>query len=359
MKLKCIALGLLSLGLVSTAHADGLELGGNVTTFFGWQHDDSNALGTLSGGLPERGATAPSRDTFNFYLDEVELNLAADLGDKIRIRADLDFGGAVLGSNLSDGGGAFVLEQGYVGFGVGEGEIIVGRFNAPIGVYSVDRIDNVTINYPYTFGLLPANVTGAKLYYPFGDMVDLQLYVINNIGDTVSTVAGGGVGGVYPTGGFRLGVNWGEEDRQSTLGLSGIVGGNVAGSNRPLTFIGDLDLTWFINDRFLLQLEGVYRQDNTTVAGAKNNKSISGMLLVDYDITDEWDIYARYDYLHDIQGFYTGVDHQVHAGTIGVGFDIAEGAKFKLEYRLDYQLPAGAISNSISHTVAGQFAYAF
>ena len=255
MKWRYLILAVFAVGFVSstTQAEEGLELGGNVTTFFGWQKNDSNALGTLIGAIPERGVGTANRDTFNFYLDEVELNLQKSWGDKVRIRADLDFGSAALGSNFSDfaAATAFVLEQGYIGFNILDAEIIVGRFNVPIGVYSVDRINNVTISYPTVFGLLPSNGTGVKLF-------------------------------------------WG--------------------------------------------------------------------------INDSWDVYGSYGYIHDWEGnlsaagaggFYTGADQQVHSGTVGVGYNIADGAKFRLEYRLDYQLPSGAASNAFTHAAVGSFSYAF
>ncbi len=376
MKLRHIFTAAVALSLcanMAQAEDGELELSGNVTTFAGWQHDDSSAGGdAVITAIPERGATAATRDTFNFYLDEVELDIQKSWGDKVRIRADLDFGAATLGSNWSDfaaAGTAFVLEQGYVGFNVADGEVVVGRFNVPMGVYSVDRNSNVTISYSAPYLLLPTNATGAKLYYPFGENFDIQLYVINNFADTVSTTpaSAGGLGGAIPSGGFRLGYNWGEEDKKSTVGLSGAVGGQRAGLMKHLSFIGDLDLSWYITDQFLLQFEGVYRQDNTAVAAGVNDKGYAANLNLDYLINDEWDIYGSYNYLHDWEGvgagLYTGRDQQVHAGTIGVGYNITDGAKFKIEYRLDWHFPqgpdAGATANTISHAALAAFEYAF
>ncbi|MBI2336429.1 MAG: outer membrane beta-barrel protein [Deltaproteobacteria bacterium] len=371
MKWRYLILALFAVGFVSstTQAEEGLELGGNVTTFFGWQKNDSNALGTTIGAIPERGVGTANRDTFNFYLDEVELNLQKSWGDKVRIRADLDFGSAALGSNFSDfaAATAFVLEQGYIGFNILDAEIIVGRFNVPIGVYSVDRINNVTISYPTVFGLLPSNGTGVKLFWGINDSFDMQLYVVNNIADTVSTAAGGGLGGIIPSGGFRLGYNWGDEDHRSTVGLSGYAGGQLPALMKHLTFMGDIDLSWYVTEQLLIQAEGAYRQDNKVGAG-KNNKAYSGFLTLDYLINDSWDVYGSYGYIHDWEGnlsaagaggFYTGADQQVHSGTVGVGYNITDGAKFRLEYRLDYQLPAGAASNALTHAAVGSFSYAF
>ena len=41
----------------------------------------------------------------------------------------------------------FVVEQAYVTAGILSGEFLIGRFNAPVGLYSVDMNDNVTISF--------------------------------------------------------------------------------------------------------------------------------------------------------------------------------------------------------------------
>src|SRR5262245_10040830 len=91
--------------------AGGLELSGNVDVVTGWQHDTSNSqslggflvndvdnLGVGEGQLGDlRGLGAPNHDTFNFYIDQVELDFNKTFGENIRIRADLDFGRALSG----------------------------------------------------------------------------------------------------------------------------------------------------------------------------------------------------------------------------------------------------------------------
>src|SRR4029453_9047859 len=130
--------------------AGGLELSGNVDVVVGYQHDDSDANGTFGGGQlgQFRGTTAPSRDTFNFYIDQVELDLNKTFGENLRIRADLDFGRFLSGSGrntnsaLPPVGSKFEIEQAYVTVNIFGSELLIGRFNVPIGYYVVDRADN-------------------------------------------------------------------------------------------------------------------------------------------------------------------------------------------------------------------------
>ncbi|MBL7685786.1 MAG: outer membrane beta-barrel protein, partial [Deltaproteobacteria bacterium] len=149
--------------------AGGLELSGNVDVVTGWQHDSANAGGVTSvandadtpaGTIGEgqlgdlRGIGAPKQDTFNFYIDQVELDLNKTFGENIRIRADLDFGRALSGSGRTTAGSNFSLEQGYVtaNIPVGNGlELLVGRFNTPIGLEAVDRADNIALSFTNSY----------------------------------------------------------------------------------------------------------------------------------------------------------------------------------------------------------------
>lgn len=356
----------------AVAVAEGPELSGNVTTFAGWQSDNENYINldgfnTNFGGIPERALNAPDRSTFNFYVDEVELSIQKDWGDNIRLRADLDFGADGLGSNFSDGGDGFFLEQAYVTVGFGSAEFLVGRFNVPIGVYSVDRIDNVSISYPYTFSYLPANATGAKIFFTLGESLDFQVYAINNIADTLNAEQ-------MPTFGARLGLNFGSEERPSTVGISGLVGPQIKDATfdteSPLTIIGDLDISWWLSDSFLIQAEFLYRIDQNGNDGVDDSTVMAAMLLLDWQASESFDIYLGAGYVNDSEGGVEGTavagginrfDGSVINALVGIGYNIAEGAKFKLEYRFDYiNFDTDAdIDSPLSHSVLASFSYAF
>ena len=205
--------------------AGGLELSGHVDTLIGWQHDgkdysllpgqannginsvdSSGGIGLGTQGVGQLGDfrefTSGRRDTFNFYLDEVELDINKTFGENIRVRADLDFGRGLSGSP----NGNFALEQGYVtaNIPVGNGvELLVGRFNAPIGLESVDRIDNTALSFSNIYRFVrPQNVTGAKVYYQWSDNIDWHLYAVNNLWDSIAGDT------PVPSYGTRLGFNW-------------------------------------------------------------------------------------------------------------------------------------------------------
>lgn len=368
--------------------AGGLELSGNVTVVTGFQHDTSNGQGqsispaNTSGSaqglgiLGEfRGPSAAKRTTYNFYLDQVELDLNKTFGENIRVRADLDFGRD-----------SVTVEQGYVtaNIPVGNGmELLVGRFNAPIGLESVDRHENIAISNTNLYRFLrPHNVTGAKVYYAFNENFDWHLYAVNNLVDEINTSA---TDTAIPSVGTRFGFTWGEQGKEHVIGLSyaggpeGIVNVAPVSHKKHWTHIGDLDFSFHVTDDFIVAGEAIYRQDNrrgacpsraadgtattgtvsTGVNANKNCKALAGQITLAYDFNENWNAWLRYDYIHDLQGNYTENDQQIHAGTVGLGYNLTEGANIKGEYRLDTNNVAGVTKRGYNHGFALQFAYNF
>ncbi|MBF0491263.1 MAG: outer membrane beta-barrel protein [Deltaproteobacteria bacterium] len=361
--------------------AGGLQLSGNIDVVTGWQHDDSNALGTPVGGQLGwfRGATAPKHDTFNFYLDQVELDLNKTYGENIRMRADIDLGRELSGTGRNTEGFNMSLEQAYVTVGVGGAELLVGRFNVPIGYYVVDRADNPTISFSNIFNYVtPANATGAKLYYSFNDLVDLNVYVVNNLADSVAfgnPIAGGTTvnpGGLasysaIPSYGMRLGFNWGKDNTKSTVGFSYAGGperfgcnGGGSSCNKHLTNLADLDFAVKFTPEFLLAGELVYRQDNSNILGIKNDKVWGGFVVANYDLNEAWRVFFRYGFLQDRSGYYTATNQNMHDFALGLGYQITDGAKLKLEYSPTIFDPRGTgAKTSWSHGFAAELAYNF
>lgn len=393
MKKLTLAVSLLALSISLPAQAaesvaGGLEFSGNASILTGWQHDDSKAIPTLGGEFALiRGLRAPNRDTFNFYVDQIELDLEKSFGEKIRLRVDLDFGRLLSGSGRSTAEvvglpANFIIEQAYVTLGILGGEFLIGRFNAPVGYYVVDRAFNPTISFSTIYQqLTPTNVTGAKMYWAFGDNLDLQVYIMNNMFDCLFTpgcLVGPSVSGIsgdsaIPSWGMRFGFNWGEDDMASTVGLSYLGGPEQPGNNAHLTHLLDLDLAIKLTESLLIAGEGIYFQNNNLpgVLGP-NAKYMGGLLVLDWQATDIWDIFFSFGYTNDLQGFVTGADMAVWNFVLGFGYQITDGAKFKMEYRadiFDYAAAlgtqalvapvAGASTTSLSHGVAGEFAYTF
>lgn len=378
----------------------GVEISGHIDVVTGWQHDDGNtldygscsfgvgglgcnAVDSIGSGYGElgnfRGLGAPNRDTYNFYLDEVELDIQSIYGENIRLRADIDLG-RFLSGTPNTGGTNTILEQGYVTVNIplGHGaEMLIGRFNAPIGRESVDRIDNTAISFSNIYRYVrPHNLTGVKFYYAFSDLIDWNLYIVNNLADTFSFAVN--TDSAIPSYGTRIGFTFGPEDRPNTLGLSYAGGPENYGHNSHLTHIVDLDFTLRPTERITVGGEAIYRQDNTnfitptgiSFIGLPNSKVWGGNVLLGYEFGEAWNFWFRYGYLHDLDvtGAYSGLDQQIHTFTVGTAYQVIEGAKIKLEYRADLRhyastqlagimLPGGLTSTS--HGIAAEFGYEF
>lgn len=403
MKRLTLAIGLLAASLSLPAYgaesaAGGLEFSGNASILTGWQHDDSAALPIFGGEFAlERGPMAPSRDTFSFYLDQIELDLDKSFGERIRLRADLDFGRALSGSIRATEGSNFVVEQAYLTVGILGGEFAIGRFNAPVGYYVVDRAFNPTISFSNIYNYItPTNVTGAKMYWAFNDTIDLSVYIMNNMFDCLQlggpclvgprapapvsaqgtafpNLAAPNEDSAIPSWGMRVGFNFGEDETASTIGLS-YMGGPEQSTNAHLDHLIDLDFALKATENLLIAGEAIYYQRNNLpgIVGP-NEKFIGGLLVLDWQASDIWDIFFSYGYVQDFQGLVMGAKGQVHNFVLGFGYQITDGAKFKMEYRGDLFLYAGfpggsqavfaplpgADKSSFVNAVAGEFAYVF
>lgn len=395
-----LSVALLASGVVFAQEAyvaGGFEASGHTFIGSGWQRIRAAGAGAvvrdIRGDIPGAiGAYADSTagtaratksDYFKFFVDEVELDLAKTFGENIRLRTDLDFGSTTLnsGARFANGGSAadeagVLVEQAYAttNLAVGNGvELLLGRFNAPMGFESVDVGDNDTISRSIVYrALRPQSFTGAKVYYAFSDMVDFHMYIVNaglvhDDGDVL------GVDTDIPSLGFRLGFNWGEEGKESHLGWNGAWGQDHANLKRGWSFLGDVDWQWWATDSFALGGEAIYRQVDSITAGAVNDKYFGGLLNLHYDFSDVWDGTLRYAYAHDVNGAgavrnnftaagtqsLTGGDQQLHEIALAGNYAITDGATLKLEGGYTYLDPTGGANNQHVFGVGGGFAYAF
>ncbi len=362
--------------------AGGFEASGHIVAGGGWQRQNNKAVtyittdgdnfygpGVLGKYISDPGYGASS-DQFSFFIDEVELDIMKSFGENIRLRADLDFG-RVASSGLFTN--AFMLEQAYAtaNIPVGNGiEFMLGRFNTPIGFESVDVAENDTISKSVLVeGLRPANTTGAKIYYSFSDLVDLHFYVVNTLyADSDVKISD------VPSMGFRLGFNWGDEGNESTFGFSGLFGPESRNSNKHFTFGGDIDLNWWITEAFALGLEALFvRADAVTsttgVVAGSNTEYLGGLLNLHYAFSDVWDGTLKFAYAKQFDAAasvgagnnmnLTGAEQDIYQISLAGGYEIADGAKMKMEGRFDIVNPIGASNTEYTYGLALAFDYDF
>lgn len=372
--------------------AGGFEASGHINTGFGFSHLGDNYLQNTGGaaGLVRDGwagvQNAGSATDFGFLLDEVELNLTKTFGENIKFRSDIAFGDGNIGSTGIGAGGGLRIEQAYVtaNIAVGNGvELLVGRFDAPIGFESVDRNENDTITRSSFFnaGIRPRTLTGAKFYYAFSDAVDWHFYIVNNLEDGLG-VAFNGDGNIIPSAGTRVGYTWGEEGTESTVGLSVAAGPEALRAGKKTgrwSYLADLDWNFWATDAFAIGGEGIFRIDNSSsAAGEKDAKFMAGLLNLHYVFSDVWDGTLKYALLRQnafgstalptgaaapgVAGTYVGqASGKAYLHEIGAagGYQITDGAKFGAEYRLDWSDYKAAANKNFSHAFLGNFAYTF
>ena len=357
--------------------AGGFEMSGHILAGGGYQHHNNKAQTYLTndgdafydaGVMGKYLGTAPaaSSDHFSFFVDSVELDIMKSFGENVRLRADLDF------ARVASGGlgmAAFVLEPyATANIPVGNGiEFLMGRFNTPIGFEAVDVIDNDTISKSViSTGLRSSNTTGMKIYYAFSDLVDFHFYVVNTLTQDSNVKIND-----IPSVGMRLGFNWGDEGTESTFGISGQFGPETRLSNKHFTFLGDIDLSWWITEAFNLGLEGIFRQDNARDATFANTRYMGGLLNLKYCFSDVWDGTLRYVFAkqyqgangagiwNDLTGSGNNVRQSMHQISLALNYMLAEGAQFRLEPRFDIVNPAGGGNTEYVFGGALAFGYHF
>jgi putative OmpL-like beta-barrel porin-2 len=379
-----VAVALASLASASLRAEEGseLEISGNVTTVAGWQRPSKNpnlgADGILNDALAAPGGL--TTDTFGFFIDQVELDLAKSFGENIRIRADLDFSP----HRVNAGGGQVEIEQGYVTANIPAGngiEFLMGRFNSGIGLDPIDRNELSTVSFSTVHRtLLPHNITGMRFGYDFSEATRLEVFVVNNLNGDV-TAPGTAADSDIPSFGFNLSYMWGEEGNKSWLKFNG-AGGPEGPTKKGWSFLGDLNGNFAVSDAFWIGAEGVYRQDDGGLIGAENAQFIAGQLKGRYAFSDVWDGTLRYSFVWDLDegqaggipagglvpanpdgavGIASGLGAAgtMHTISLATGYQITDGARFVVEGNVDISMPSAGGGTGFTPGVAGMFAYSF
>lgn len=388
-----LILSISPIGLAQENVAGGFEAGGHIFVGAGWQRYRTQANTTIApdvrGTFPgvigsyadsnNRGNRINRQDDFRFFLDEVELDIAKTFGEGIRLRADLDFGEDTLnsGARFTNAGGAadhanILVEQIHGTVAIGNKlEILLGRFNAPIGFEKNDVSDAYTIGRSTIYrALRPTSFTGVKFYYPFTDATALHLFAANN-GLTHDDGDVFAVDTDIPSGGFRLEYLWGEEWRRSRLGGSGAFGQDHGNFKSGFTFLGDVDWEWWVTDQLALGGEAVYRQIDTRTAGRVNGKYVGGLLNFHYVFDPEYSVTLKYAFAYDVNGTaevisvlgtgaqsLTGNDQQLHEVFANMHHPITDRVVFTIETGYTFMDRQGP-NNQQVFSAAGGFAYHF
>lgn len=392
MKKLIIMTAIAALAFSTVARAE-LEISGNVTTMAAYQHDDQDAANTIdnvtltggTGGLTQGDliwTPTANADHFGFLVDQAEIDVENEFGENIRARVDLDFIDLSQPSNS-----ALLLEQAYVtaNLGLGNGmEFLIGKFNMPFGLESVDRHSNVFSTYtPGYLFLAPRQVLGSKVYYDFNDNWNMDIAVVNSM----NALAGNSA---YPSGLLRVGANWGAEGRESYWHIAAGFGPEYSTGNACATcpavsqnkHYDALVGTWAnfaLGDYWDLGVEVSGRQSDSATGVGANQKAVGGQLYAAYQASDVWALQARGAAFWELNpsqarlgsgasttgGTWSGHEGMIYSGTLGATYKITDDAQMKLEYRFDYasvsdsDASRGSSANADFHTGVAEFGYSF
>jgi hypothetical protein len=335
---------------------------------------------TLSGFVDASFFYENLRHTNTFSLDEVELDIQAELQSWAGLRTDINFRAADSGTVNTDVVGTQVIsfddlsaddimEQGYMYLVLPtqklglpfEATFRFGKFNAPIGWELLDPVDAYQFSRSRVFNFgTPSNITGALLAFIFTPVVDLQLYAVNGwdrLRDNNKRKTFGGRLGLTPI----KDVNW---------GLSLITGPEQDDNDDDYRTVFDTDLTIQLIPSLVIGVEFNYGWEKNAALGGGDAKWMGGLLTGHYNFTDIIGLTFRFDIFDDKDGARLPNDNPAvrqqtaYALTLAPIFALADNMRLLFEFRYDksnrdvFQKDNGRFRDDI-FSVAVEFTYSF
>lgn len=328
--------------------SEHFEVAGFLSAGMGWQRfagatpteaaNDHSFAGVIGSVIPEvatGGMPSEGEDDTEAFMEALELDIIANLSDRARLRTDILFGRATSGSWVAAPG--VELEQAYASMTLSERyniQLTMGRIGTVVGLEPFEPYNNDTISWSIISraNLYPTIVTGAQISANITDNIDVYLIMANGLTNDTDVKINDAPAGV---GSFVL--TWGPEDRENILVISPYVGPE-SGSNRHLTFGIDATIMAPISPDISIGGEALYRRDNG--AGGPYTEYAAALLNVKWAIADDLYGVIRYSYAQQFDvgnGVLnlTGGKQQIHEASIGGGYQLTDGVKFKVETRLD------------------------
>ena len=261
----------------------------------------------------------------SFGIDQVEIDFEKKLGDKLSLRADIEYVKGATGSFDN------IVEQGYLTYAldVANGvDITVGKFNAPIGFELLDPPDMYQFSHALVFDHgLPTNLVGVMGGYKINDQVDVALYVVNGWDNNAENNNSKTIGG-------RVGIAAMEG---VSLGFSYITGSEVPNTD-DVRSVFDIDATITLVDNLIIGVEYNSGEEDNAGDAKTDSEWTAFMLMGHYDFNDIYGLTVRYDLFDDEGGARLndgdGLAEEQTAITIAPTFVLGENAGMLVEYRL-------------------------
>ena len=207
----------------------------------------------------------------------------------------------------------------------------LGKFVTHIGGETIEGIknNNHSHGFLYTYAI-PFQDTGVRLNYPWSEKFYTELYVLrgwnvttgdNNRGATVGPSIGW-----LPNSWFNLYLNYlvGPEQRNDQKNLRHLIDFQ-AFLNSPIPKLNFL----FFGDWGM--------EENAFSSNTKNAEWHGLGGVVRYQWTDHLEPAVRLEFMHDQDGFQTGVDQNLYEITLSLNYKMALGKGFNLLIRPEYR----------------------
>lgn len=215
---------------------------------------------------------------------------------------------------------------------VGKGvRLDAGKFVTHIGAETIEGIknNNLSHGFLYTYAI-PFQDTGVRVNYPWSDKLYTELYVLRgwnvNTGDNNRGLTWGPSVGWTPNSWFNLFVNYlvGPEQRNDTKNLRHLVDFQVF-VNNPVPKLN------------LLLFGDVGYEENALNSGHKNAHWHGLGGVARYQLNSHWEPSVRLEYLHDHDGFTTGVGQNLYEITCTLNYKMPLKKGFSLLLRPEYR----------------------
>lgn len=332
---------------------DGFEMSGYISVGAGWQRfseapvtewaNDGSFAGVLGSLIPDvQNGTLPSpgQDNAMAFVEAAELDIAKSFGERAKLRADIWFGRPASGSWVPFG---VEVEQAYATVTLSEKheiEFVLGRFSTEAGFEEDAPYDNDSISWSILArsNLYPFYATGAQLTMGLWEGATLYVAASNSAINDWDLKTND-----MPAFFATLSMEWGDEEKASWLTITPFYGPE-SDSNRHASFGVNSAAGIWVTPSFQIGYDAVFHRDNGF--GGPNTDYAAGLINFHYDFGDRLYGFARYAYAQQFEAGngvlnLTGAKQQIHEGSLGGGFLVADGMKLKFEGRADAVLPDG------------------
>ncbi|MCA9772888.1 MAG: outer membrane beta-barrel protein [Myxococcales bacterium] len=308
-----------------------VELHGFIDTTYLLQENVDTVTGNGTPAYPDELST--------FSLNQLELRLSGST-EWAAFLAEIEyFQNPTNFPNGANGDGASTddvnLEQGWVaitppmfpGFA-----IKLGKWNAPIGLESLDPPDRMQVTTSMIFNdIAPFNMTGVMVEYFPNDHIGLEAFITNGWDveldfDRDKTYGARVTGGAGPVGGAFT-----------------YIGGKEDGTNWRSVYDGVLTVEPELSDDFSLFVGGEVSygcEENTSAVHPGGDTEWLGFIAKTRVEVGRFGLTLRYEYLDDMDGFVTGADTRIWGVTVSPSVQVTDNMLMRLEY--SYHQSAGS-----------------